>query len=250
MNVPSEWSTMKRPKTSRLRSETTRKKVRLQTEHHEPCSAPELATQICQQILHATPNRTEAILSFDTVLSHVSYRQILEGLYGSEAPPSKEVPILSKSYEESYMRECMGSHERQCVMGSECECMMLDKSNPFVGTELLLPNEHRSNMEPQMCVLCCRKNTQKLFYDMLYSPSNLQIGMIQRYGVVVGCPGEYSMESCLMMPPTGPVHCMPFPSPAHCRADYTVHVRNTCRYLVQKESMGFQLPLLDGVSDP
>ena len=120
MNVPREWSTQKRPKSARVRCESTRKKARLQHEHQEPCSVTDLASQICQQILQTNPNRMETALSFDTVLSHVSYRQILEGLFGSDGPPTKDVPILSKSYEESYMRETMGSHERQCVMGQEC----------------------------------------------------------------------------------------------------------------------------------
>ena len=126
--------------------------------------------------------------------------------------------------------------------------MYVDRSNPFIGTELLLRSEQRSSIEPQMCVLCCRKHTQKLFYDMLYSPANLQVGLIQRYCIVVGTPGEYSVDQALIMPPTGPVHCMPFPSASHCRANYSVHVSNTCRFLVQSDSMGFHPPPSEGAS--
>lgn len=248
MDIPSEWSTQKRPKSARMRPETTRKKARFHHEHQEPCTVEDLASNICKHILETPPSRLEANLSFETVLSNVCYRQILENLFGSDGPPTASVPILSKSYEEAYMRECLGSHERPCVMGAECECMLVDRSNPFVGTELLLPGEQRTTTEPQMCVLCCRKHTQKLFYDLLYSHTGLNIGLIQRYGVVVGVSGEYSRDATLVMPPTGPVQCMPFPSPCHCRAHYTVKVRNTCRYLIQNESVGFRLPPHDGAS--
>ena len=247
MNIPREWSTAKRPKAPPGRHEHARKKQRLQHTHPEPTSIVDLASEICKHILDANPSKVAERLSFDTVLSNVSYRQILESLYASEGAPVADVPVLSKSYEESYMREAVGM-ERRCVMGTECECMLIDRTNAFVGTELLLPGQSRADLDPQMCVLCCRKHTQKLYYDMLYSPTTLQIGLIQRYGVIVDAVGEYARDSTLIMPPSGPVHMMPFPSPDYCRAHYSVHVRNTLRYVIQNSGLGFQEPPHGGAS--
>jgi len=102
---------------------------------------------------------------------------------------------------------------------------------------------------PQMCVLCSRKHTQKMYYDMLYRPPAVHTGVIQRYGVLCSVENEYSADYILMMPPHGPVHCMPFPSPVHGRNNYTVQVRSAVRYLVQRPEMGFRLPSLRAALD-
>jgi hypothetical protein len=116
----------------------------------------------------ATPEE----LQLDHVLSSVPYRDMLESLFGtvSGAPPN--LPIITKAYEESYMREA-GAGERQCAMGPKCECMFIDYDAPFVGVQFDLPNEVDNEKDnsnaPKLCVLCCRKTTQKLFYDACYS---------------------------------------------------------------------------------
>eukprot|EP00961_Rhodomonas_salina_P111471 1499848-Rhodomonas_salina.1 len=51
------------------------------------------------------------------------------------------VPSVSRVYEEGFMREKIYANERPCVMGDECECMFIDKNNPFVGIEFLVPGE-------------------------------------------------------------------------------------------------------------
>jgi len=61
-------------------------------------------------------------MDMDHILSRVPYKVILENLFGNvnttEAP---DIPIISKSYEESFMRQASTS-EQVCAMGDQCEC--------------------------------------------------------------------------------------------------------------------------------
>jgi hypothetical protein len=262
-------------------SNAPRKKTRNHYEHMEPTSLPDLAISISQSILNTKPSLVvDGSLNLNTILSGVAYREILENLFGGGGGgdgnnaatdfaecvgeggssrvivaqsmsammmhhPPPDIPVVSKAYEEAYMRECIGSQERPCVMGLECEGQFIDRAHRFTCTEFLLPGEART--EPQMCVMCCRKHTQKLFYDILYSPPSVHMmGVIQRYGVVVGAANEYAPEAALVIPANGPVHVMPFPSIAHCRANYTVCVRNATRFITQSKAvMDFQPPSHD-----
>jgi hypothetical protein len=139
---------------------------------------------------------TPAELNLDAILSRVPYREILENLYGREHYPHPDVPVVSRAYEEAYLREPMpNSGERPCVAGDLCECNFIDPCMPFVGVEFTLPSEAITRPEiPQFCVLCSRKVTRKLFYDVLFTGKEVH-GVIQRYGNICSVPGENSALS-------------------------------------------------------
>ena len=65
------------------------------------------------------------------------------------------------------MREPMHSSERECANGKQCECMFIDRTQPFIGVEFLLPGEAVPRT-PHLCVLCCRATTQQLYYDVMF----------------------------------------------------------------------------------
>ncbi len=111
----------------------------------------------------ATPDE----LNLDVILSRVPYKEILESLYSREEYAAPPVPVISRVYEESFMREPTKG-ERPCASGELCECNFIDPCVPFTATEFLLPGEEFP-ASPQLCVLCCRKVTQKLFYDVLFT---------------------------------------------------------------------------------
>lgn len=169
-------------------------------------------------------------ICLDHVLSRVPYRTMLENLFphASEDQRVQEVPILSRTYEESFMRQAMPG-EKSCAMGDLCECMFIEKSCPFVGVELRLPGD---SDEAQMCVLCSRSTTQKCFYDMCYLGRPIP-GLIQRFGSIYGIPGEYAAE-CMLIPPRalGPA-CMPAPSVSHQRNRYSVYTIGGVKHLKQ-----------------
>lgn len=169
-------------------------------------------------------------LPLDHILSRVPYRSMLENLF-PQTPvdtPVRDVPILSRAYEESFMRQPLPG-ERACALGDMCECMHIDKACPFVGVELRLPGDPE---EAQMCVLCSRSTTQKCFYDMCYLARPIP-GLIQRYGGIYGQPGEYAAE-CMLIPPRalGPAS-MPVPCMSHQRNRYSVVTHGGIKHLKQ-----------------
>lgn len=188
---------------------------------------------VCQRILccvnstfkNDTEKKKNSEISLDSLLSNMPYRAILSNMVGSSKPNPHNVPLIAKAYEESFMREPYDS-EKPCASGPLCECMFIDKTAPFIATEFLLPGEI-SEENPQLCVLCTRKVTQKLFYDFLLNESlGLPNTLIQRYGNLCGVPGEYARECMLICPPDRALECMPQPSMSHQRNRYEVCVAN------------------------
>lgn len=168
-------------------------------------------------------------LGLDHILSRVPYKAMLENLFSNLDAVVQEVPILSKAYEETFMRQAMQG-EQGCVMGDQCECLLIDRTAPFVGVELRLPGD--PDKAPQMCVLCTRATTQKCFYDMCYLGKPVK-GVIQRYGNIFAQPGEYAAECMLMCPRNLGFASMPVPSMSHQRNRYTVVCHGGIKHLKQ-----------------
>jgi hypothetical protein len=167
-------------------------------------------------------------LNLDHILARVPYKTMLENLFSNLDAEVPDVPILARAYEESFMRQPMPG-EAQCAMGDQCECMQIDRTAPFVGVELRLPNDPE---QPQMCVLCSRATTQKCFYDMCYLARATK-GVIQRYGGIFGQPGEYAMECMLVCPRALGLANMPIPSMSHQRNRYSVVGHGGLKHLKQ-----------------
>lgn len=190
-----------------------------------------VATQILRTLntVQSTPPIPDEI-NLDVILSRVPYKNILENLYTSDSYSVPDVPLVAKSYEESYMREPRRG-ERPCASGQFCECNFIDPCMPFTCVEFLLVNEDIPS-SPQFCVLCCRKTTQKLFYDILLTGKEYH-GVIQRYGNICGVEGEYAHECMLICPPNMPLQCMPRPIMSHQRNKYRVCMQNGVKIIEQ-----------------
>lgn len=85
---------------------------------------------------------------------------------------------------------------------------------------------------PQLCVLCSRRLTQKLFYDMCFA-GKAPKGLIQRYGNIFGQPGEYSTECMQVCPPGLGLEAMPLPVMSHQRNRYSVITQGGTKHLRQ-----------------
>ncbi len=198
---PSDWSHQTGHRKKRKQAEETGQQAL--TQNGEQASSAEVEAdyqpaaanghqQLPSQILKCINTAQSAPvmpdeLDLDVILSRVPYREILENLYGRDQRPTSDVPVVCRVYEEAWMREANKS-ERACAAGELCECNFIDPCMPFVGVEFLLPGQaypaHR-----QFCVLCSRKVTQKLFYDILFTGKEAH-GVIQRYGNICGVPGQ------------------------------------------------------------
>jgi hypothetical protein len=238
LQVPKEWSNLKRARVGGIKGrDSVKKRFKSDTivSNNSADSIEDICRCICDNIGRCEDLEYE--LDFSDVLSHIDYRGVLEGLFSGRGMGA-EVPIVTREYEESFMREPMAG-ERKCIMGASCEAMFIDKTKPFIAVEFQLPNGKAVDT-PQMCVLCSRKHTQRLFYDFLYraTPASCT-GVIQRYGVLFDTPGEYRKDACLIMPPHGPVHCMPYPSVAYQRSHFTVQTHCMSHYLQQSNGLHF-----------
>ena len=180
----------------------------------------------------------------DSIMTHIPYVEVLQQMFGGNAvTDSACVPIVTRAYEESYMREVFSGVDEACVMGGNCECQFIDEHNPFTGVQFTLPVEAFSSAATEagminelssnkLCVLCCRKHTQSLFYEALYN-HRAYSACIQLYGNICDRPGEYAKEAMLICPLSGPINNMPLPVVAHQRNRYSVVVHNGVRQLRQ-----------------
>jgi hypothetical protein len=175
--------------------------------------------------------QTPILLNIQTLISRLPYQQMLNQVFTDDMDIGNVIPIVTRAYEESFMREPMYDHERKCVCGDTCEFNFIDTSIPFVGVEFTL-NPDTPNEEPQMCVLCSRRTTQEMFYNMVYNGHRFR-GFIQRYGNLCQQPGEYAREAMLICPQSASMHNMPLPVVAHHRHRYSVYSQNGTRYLQQ-----------------
>ena len=216
------------------------------------------AIQRCNVVAERQPSSSQVTddacpskINLDHILSRVPYREMLKDLFGSNAAvhsgyKAPDIPVVTKAYEESFMRQPMFEHERPCIMGPQCECNFVSTitGEGFIGVEFILPSDAAQNLDGssskkrQMCVLCHRKLVQKLFYDIIYTGSPYR-GIIQRYGNICNHENEYAREVCLICPPNGPVECMPLPSASHQRNKYSVVQRNGIKY-IRQHFMGMQ----------
>ena len=141
-----------------------------------------------------------------------------------------EIPLVSRVYEEQYMRQCVAATDVPCIMKNQCECMMIDSQKPFVGVAFVIPSEQ--SVSNGMCLLCLRKTTQILFYKTIHAGHAVN-AIIQKYGNICNEAGEYHPSAMLICPPNGPVHTMPLPIVAHQRNKYTVVDRAGVLWLKQ-----------------
>jgi len=171
-----------------------------------------------------------AVNTFDTrtLLDSIPFCKLLASI--RPAVRGQEIPLVSRVYEEQYMRQCIGTHEEPCCMGKQCECMMISKAHPFVGVKFAIPNtEEGAN---GMCVLCLRKTTTLLFYRTIQKGVQVHT-QIQRHGNICNQAGEYHPSVMLICPPNGPVESMPLPIVAHQRNRYEVVLVQGVCYLKQ-----------------
>jgi len=172
----------------------------------------------------------------DSLIAKLPYKKMLSDMFGGNLRghlSTSDIPYVTRAYEESFMHEPLNSQERECAKGKMCECMFIDKSQPFVCVEFLLPGEQPPRT-PNMCVLCYRAITQQLYYDVIFDKCEFP-GIIQKFGNIHSEVGEYSLDSMLIAAPTAPAHIMPLPIVSHQRNRYSVYISSGIKRLKQSK---------------
>ena len=178
------------------------------------------------------------------LITKLPYKKMLSDLFthsDTELLPSPNIPYVTRTYEESFMREPINSIERLCAKGDQCECRFIDTENPFTAIEFLLPGE-RQSPTPHLCVVCCRAVTQQLYYDIMFDKHDFG-GVIQRFGNIHSQPGEYALDAMLIAAPNVALHIMPLPIVSHQRNRYSVFIKRGIMHLKQSRVYFQSTPL-------
>jgi hypothetical protein len=176
----------------------------------------------------------ESYLDTESLLSKLPYKKMLSDMFGGNLRghlQTSVIPYVSRAYEEAFMHEPVNSSERECARGKQCECMFIDRLQPFTAVEFLLPGE-QAPKTPHLCVLCCRAVTQQLYYDVIFDKCEFP-GTIQRFGNIHSEPGEYALDAMLIASSTAPVYIMPLPIVSHQRNRYSVFITSGIKRLKQ-----------------
>jgi len=172
--------------------------------------------------------------NLEQIVTESSYRSTLKGVSAHSITYTNDIRSISKSYEDTFLRQCVAANERSCVRGADCECMHIDTTQAFVGVEYILPWETRNEARRGMCLPCSRATTQVLFYDIVHSGVHVN-GLIQRFYNEHSKPGEYRLSAMLICPPGGPIQNMPMPIVRHQRNAYRVYKDKNIFYMKQLE---------------
>jgi hypothetical protein len=170
--------------------------------------------------------------NLDQIVSSTNYRAVLKDDKNNKLTYTNDIRFVSKSYEDNYLRQPINDEEKKCVRGVDCECMHIDKTQPFVGVEYVLPWETEKHGMTGMCLPCVRATTQILFYDIIHSGATVN-GIIQRFYNKHSVQGEYKLSKMLVCPPNGPIENLPMPILRHQRNLYKVYKENKIYYMKQ-----------------
>jgi hypothetical protein len=238
MLLPASWNRLKRKRLTVIEDELHEVHCKDQSNDIDVSHLKGIVTRHIQ--VRAAPEAPEAPEDWQWLLSKMSIAKMLQS---TAQPTERSIPIVTRKYEESFMRECKNDAEKPCVFQAQCECMKIDPMQAFVGVQFSLPDI--GTQEHGMCVLCMRKSTHIMFYNLLHEGYNVKT-VIQKYGNICNQAGEYHPSAMLICPPNGPVHCMPLPIVAHQRNRYSVITHHGIRYIQQRNVYmeDFPKPLL------
>jgi hypothetical protein len=120
--IPKDWVHLVRTKTSGSVKNTKRKAATLDQKRtkvpkttHTIEMPPESMHDACNNILSAIHRAKghsidNIILNLDPILSNVAYKDLVENLFGTESNcVAPVIPLVTKAYEESFMREVIDS---------------------------------------------------------------------------------------------------------------------------------------------
>ena len=194
---------------------------------HKPTTVHQIQHVIAAHMPDAHEHAEDVLQNSVDVVRELSLADMLSE---PAAAAAHRVPVVSRVYEERYMRECKNKEEQQCICGVKCECMFIDSSKAFVGVQFQLPDVECS--AAGMCVLCLRKATTLLFYQTIYKGERIN-AVIQKHGNKCNVAGEYHSSAMLCCPVNWPLHCMPLPIVAHQRNRYSVQLVGGVKHIRQ-----------------
>ena len=133
MLLPASWNRLKRKRLTVVEDDCH--------EVHETCKASDVDVThlkgIVARHLQHEPHAPTDSEDWQWLLSKLSIAKMLQS---TSEPSTQRIPIVTRKYEESFMRECKNDNEKACVFQAQCECMKINAANAFVGVQFPLPD--------------------------------------------------------------------------------------------------------------
>jgi hypothetical protein len=95
---------------------------------------------------------TSVWLALNVVLDHSSFQKPLLQHDISTKHEDNIVPLVTRVYEESFMRECIFEEDKPCSLGQYCECNFIDSEHSFVGVSFVMPTYRAWRTRCAYCV--------------------------------------------------------------------------------------------------
>ena len=229
--LPQSWNNAVKKRDRQEKLDNSKTKRRKREDCNKISEIADIFVRYITEAISEGSGPSEIRLPDQLIMDSMPFSNVLIRL---EKGVGHDIPIVTRNHEEQYLREAQNRNEESCTMGSNCECMLIDPKNPFVGVRFDIPNLARENrQENKLCLLCLRKNTLLLYHHVVRRGNNIS-GPIQKFGNICGEPGEYHVSAMLSYPPGGDASIMPLPIVAHQRNRYEVVKRNGLHYLSQK----------------
>jgi hypothetical protein len=139
--IPKDWVHLVRTQTHGTSKNTKRKatttepgRPKSQKTQHVMDMPPESMQDACDNIMSAIckargQSVDDIILNLDPILSNVAYKDLVENLFGVDSNcVAPVIPVVTKAYEESFMREAIDS--KVCVSNwpAHFSCLYHNKS--------------------------------------------------------------------------------------------------------------------------
>jgi hypothetical protein len=227
--LPDAWTLGKRPAQQRgapaARDESAKRQKQVK---FVPANSTQLRCML-EKLKTQAPETAPRDLMTESI-SMLDMLPMIDSLNMIPKMDTEQIPVVTRVYEERYMRETKNKSEKACVMGNQCECMFLDSANQFVCMQFEIPDVTSSSAG--MCIICLRKCTTLLFYKTLYNGLDPKC-VIQRHGNICNKENEYHPSAMLSCPVNGPLQSMPLPIVAHQRNRYEVVISNGIKHVKQ-----------------
>lgn len=229
--LPVSWNNSIKKRDRQEKIDNTKQKRRKKEDVSKVSEIVDLFVRYLTESITELTDVCEPSLTEKFVMDSMPFAQVLAGI---EQGAADNIPIVTRKYEEQYLREARDRQEQGCSMKKNCECMVIDPQNPFVGVRFDIPdlNMDRSDQNT-LCLLCLRKNTLLLYHHVSRKGKPFE-GHIQKFGNICGEAGEYHVSAMLSHAPGGDASVMPLPIVAYQRNRYEVVKRNGLHYLLQK----------------
>jgi hypothetical protein len=126
MLLPSSWNRLKRKRLAVIEDDCHEVQQTCKATDVDVSHLKGIVARHLQQGSRASTDNDD----WQWLLSKMSIAKMLQS---TGEPSTQRIPIVTRKYEEAFMRECKNDNEKPCVFQAQSECMKINTANAFVG---------------------------------------------------------------------------------------------------------------------